>query len=602
MNLFFHKDEVVDEKGLNVRSFINDTYCTITKAVQEKMHDHFIIQHSWEILNFSLLAFFDDKNKSKSIIKMKTKNSIPQNSQSNESDSKGSNDEILLSTSAKSFAVLSHASNVVVQSLTNKKYFYRLATEFLRKQNEKKNAHIYSSENSICKTTDSESDNNEDLHLSSNQFYSSAPASRPALNATINCDSTEITDNSDAKDDDESNWLLPPEIVISRLASIFQNIINQDTDHLKDSAQLLLLFIPFVNNSGVFDLLSSSFSLEALKPNLFHHLIRDGLVNEIIKNISIFKFENKKVSQNTGSIQKLEKLNIDQDNFYSIYSINISNYFNILNFIARNKYLIKSLNESNQLFSILSQFASMNNLEAYIKNSLWRAISSVCNENSIKKHQMFLKVLFYKAMKIISEPYVVLHIYHTYAMDFLGKIIKIEPKFFIENELLMFESIIEVISRLIAQFPDSTHLQSSIARFILASIDHSNSSIAHFFTSFTASSSNSYGTIITSRIIKNLFPLIIMTAQSKHYRSAASANCVCVMYHVSLMRSSNSMISQFCNSSHLYKDFMAKFMNDYVVKLGSSYGGGIDEQDTSLVDVNKISNEVKLNQNQPIIV
>ena len=93
-----------------------------------------------------------------------------------------------------------------------------------------------------------------------------------------------------------------------------------------------------------------------------------------------------------------------------------------------------------------------------------------------------------------------------------------------------------------------------------------------------------------------------MTAQSKHYRSAASANCVCVMYHVSLMRSSNSMISQFCNSSHLYKDFMAKFMNDYVVKLGSSYGGGIDEQDTSLVDVNKISNEVKLNQNQPIIV
>ena len=190
MFLLSRKDENINEEGLNVQSFINDTYCTITKAaLQERGHDCFIIDHSWEVLNVSLLIFFDINNKSHLKIKMKTTSNLNQKDISNDLSN---TDEVMLSTSAKAFALLSHASNAVVQCLTSKKYFFDLATIFLKKQIEKKNS-INSSKKS----------ENTDKQINSN-------------NACINdfSESTQASSNmhnyEEVDDDllDENNWLL----------------------------------------------------------------------------------------------------------------------------------------------------------------------------------------------------------------------------------------------------------------------------------------------------------------------------------------------------------------------------------------------------------
>ena len=70
----------------------------------------------------------------------------------------------------------------------------------------------------------------------------------------------------------------------------------------------------------------------------------------------------------------------------------------------------------------------------------------------------------------------------------------------------------------------------------------------------------------------------------------------------SLMSSSNSIISQFCSTSPLYKNFMSNFMNDYMNKLGSSYGGPVNEENSSLKSLSKFTNEIKMNQNHAIFV
>lgn len=585
MFLLSRKDENINEEGLNVQSFINDTYCTITKAaLQERGHDCFIIDHSWEVLNVSLLIFFDINNKSHLKIKMKTTSNLNQKDISNDLSN---TDEVMLSTSAKAFALLSHASNAVVQCLTSKKYFFDLATIFLKKQIEKKNS-INSSKKS----------ENTDKQINSN-------------NACINdfSESTQASSNmhnyEEVDDDllDENNWLLSSNIIISRLAAIFQNIIEQDTDHLKESAQLLILFLPFADNSSVFDLLSASCSNNLIKPNFFHHLAKLDIINEILKIICMFKVGNKRIDETTvitdkSISQNIEPLKTDENYSDSDFIILISNILSILSIISRNKYILQNVNSNNQLFSVLSQFASLGTLEISIKNNLWRTISAICTSQTIKNHDIFLKFLFYKAMRIVSDPYTTLNMYHTYVIDFLTKIMKFEPKFFIEDDSIMLKSIIEVISRLIAQFPDSTNFQSSIARFIISSIEnHNTNTFAHLF-----SKSNFKDTIILEKVVKELLPLVIVTAQSKSARSAAAANCVSVMYRVSTLSNSNSIISQFCNSNPLYKNFMNNFMNDYIVKLGSNYGGSMNEETASFKTLNQLANEIRMNQNHVIFV
>lgn len=574
MFLLGRKEENVNEEGLNVQTFINDTYCTITKAAsQERSHDNFIVDHCWEILNLSLLIFFDINDKSHLKIKMKSKLL-----QSDKTDNYfENNDEVMLSTSAKAFAILSHASSMVVQCLTSKKYFYYLSLVFLRMQIKKKNISNFRKSNEKCNSSDINPNDEEFPNSTSNSDFSEA---------TISEKSTDMNEKVDEDLLDEKNWLLSSEIIINRLASIFQNIIEQDSDHFKDSAQLLIYFLPFSDKPSVFDLFTTSFSNNFIKPNFFHHLTKFEIVDEILNIISSFEIGNKGID---GAIT---------DNYNQDTKDLISNSLSALSVISRNKYLIQNVNANNRLFSLLSQFASHNNIEISIKNSLWKVISAVCNAQAIKKHDTFLKFLFYKAMRIVSDPYTKLNIYHTYAIDFLTKIMKFEPKFFIEDDSIMLKSIIEVISRLIAQFPDSTNFQSSIARFIISSIEnHNTNTFAHLF-----SKSNFKDTIILEKVVKELLPLVIVTAQSKSARSAAAANCISVMYRVSTLSNSNSIISQFCNSNPLYKNFMNNFMNDYIVKLGSNYGGSMNEETASFKTLNQLANEIRMNQNHVIFV
>ncbi|OHT12538.1 hypothetical protein TRFO_17586 [Tritrichomonas foetus] len=320
--------------------------------------------------------------------------------------------------------------------------------------------------------------------------------------------------------------------ILSRLATIFQSIIRYDVDYLPESAILLRNFLPHIENTGVFDLLSSSTS-----PSIKFTCFFDELM---------------KVNFDTCIIDQIQNSENETE---------ISLLLFLVRQLSRSRKFIKSEIVSARTISVLSSLSNSDNL--VIQNSLWQTISSICNEFTIPH----MKYLFFKAMFIVSEPYTNLHMYHISVIDFLGKCLYFDSKLY-ESLLPHF---LEVISRLIGQFPDSSNLQASITRFIIAALEKEDTA---------------------EEVFKSLVPLIVFTAQSRR-RSAASANCAYILHQMNIMKITNSSIRKLIKGSKLFQKCSCEFLNRYETILKQSYG----ETNVSILD--EIKNKIKNKINPP---
>ncbi|OHT03052.1 hypothetical protein TRFO_29606 [Tritrichomonas foetus] len=330
-----------------------------------------------------------------------------------------------------------------------------------------------------------------------------------------------------------------PPYIVSRCASIVQKIIQNETEFQQQIFDIFIKFLPFIENTGVFDLLSYVI-LPFNETTLFCKCLSNcNFINSLLREIQ--NEENHKIKDS------FQEKNENDNMVLFVENEKLSLFLLLLRHCAKNEILKREL-ENEKTIQILS-YISDHFTGLYVQNHLWQTVSAICSINT----SSYLFPLFEKGIKIVSEPYLVLHIYHTCIIDFIGKFITTSPNIFDKR----FIQVLNVMSRLITQFPDCSNLQASISRFICASLECE---------------------VLQDRIINYILPLVIMTAQNGA-KCAATANCAYVLHQISVLKFTHRKINVFCKKSDFYLECCQSFLNKYEDLLRKPYGGELKDEE-----------------------
>ena len=327
-------------------------------------------------------------------------------------------------------------------------------------------------------------------------------------------------------------------VFIMRCSSILQSVILQDQIYNDEIVNTFLAFFPYMDNSAVFDLYYTVLDEKANLTKFWNALKSSDLLQKLFLHVRSIINGN----------QNLEEI-VDYLLIFRLLSKN-----EVFKIELENK---KAIQEFMLVDSKQEMFDS--NISLQVSNIFWSIISSLCTSNTFS----YMLPLFEKSIIILSEPYLEIHIYHVCALDFMGKFISNWPNAF-EKRFVQF---LHVFSRLLIQFPDSSNLQASIARFICVIIKYNQ---------------------FHDALIEIFLPLVVSIAQSEN-RNAASANCAFILHQISALKNSYPKLKHFCQKSEYYLECRKYFLDKYESLLTKNYGGPMEK------DKNDHNNKTFLN-------
>jgi hypothetical protein len=221
--------------------------------------------------------------------------------------------------------------------------------------------------------------------------------------------------------------LMKPEVpacLISRLATLFANVIMKSDSRMGDSIGFLLHLLRFVSEASVFemfiDLCAPVANLTRFQLILVQARFSGFVVNEF---------------QKAGSNEKM------------------ANLCSIVHRCLENPILHASF-ATEAMLSCVSPLLQSGDIE--VLNQAWQAISIACNEVTVSK-MMDLKDLALETISKIGD----LHLYHACAVDLLTMAVRYAPAWFGETQR---EDLIRALVHAIDSFPNATNLIAAVFR------------------------------------------------------------------------------------------------------------------------------------------
>ena len=305
-----------------------------------------------------------------------------------------------------------------------------------------------------------------------------------------------------------------PQLIASRLATMFTIICNNNDEDGVNAFGLMVLLLKYIEDSAV--------------SNMFHtvctHNSKKNPINFAILQTDFDVFV----------INELKDAQSDEQ---------IHNLLLILQDCLKNK----TLNEKFKTQSILDQLVNMLNKTRdnyQLCNQVWETLALIVSSKLLSN----LQPVFNTAMEILLEPFETLHIFHTAIFDFLTQIVILKAAMFSEVQRV---HVCQVITRLCVQFSNSTNLILSIFKFIRSSL--TNKDFAHI-------------------ILNSFVSLFVFEGQSET-RSAFSANCLLFLADLERMKTSSIMVNKFLTSNKVYTSFYKSWFKAYLDDLYTPYGG-----------------------------
>lgn len=353
-----------------------------------------------------------------------------------------------------------------------------------------------------------------------------------------------------------------PIIIISRISSILLNIISNLPNEANNCVGFVYQLIPFISDPSVFDLFnsicSSDSELNAMQRSLIESNFSDYIYDELQKHFANYQKINSDGCQlnesNTNDSNHQLQLNLsdDSESFAEFKYLNINEFITSLLRIIKLCLINSNLQASfrkYKLIEILHTIASSTPIsDTSILNELWMCISHF----SLDSQFMHNMIIFLEpAIQIIIEPYLSVHAYHIYAIEFIANMMKLQSNSLISSKLDT--QIPQVLLRLIVQFPNSSNLMGSVFRLI------------------------KYGLkwpIFTDKYARQCIP--IMTIDGTYdTKTAASANSLKIMRKIVFKPKYKSLRSIIKQYVHNYDNLVKNCLTEYNHIISLPYGGEI---------------------------
>jgi hypothetical protein len=310
---------------------------------------------------------------------------------------------------------------------------------------------------------------------------------------------------------------LSPETVsrvfLHRLCRIFTSLVEapMSKSSLSDCASLLLRLLKYIGETSVFGLFntlcSPSSSFLALQRALADARFANCVIQELDRNLS---------SEETLNMLSLICVCLKNPVFRSSFTCGA--------------FVEQSL-------------AYLNTADVFLLNQVWQALSLLVSECTLAEIAS-LKLNAITLLEDVSK----LHMYHTFACDFLAQLIKLCPKTFSCEEKMR---ILSAVLALMDSFPNATNLIIALFRVIRAMVRSPQ------FLLF---------------VMPSVFPYLIFEAQSS-IRTAKSAISASFLCEVETSRKQSKVVDRFLSSSEQYRVFGSRFLRSYMHISNTSYGG-----------------------------
>ena len=318
--------------------------------------------------------------------------------------------------------------------------------------------------------------------------------------------------------------------VISRLATLILLSITQFPKQSAESLGFIYQLLPFCGEPGVFDLFHG-----ICDPLSDLHDAQQRLVETNFQFFVISELESKKIGSNFETIASLVR---------------------IIRESCLNEILSKSfLNEQTLtiLFHILQEihkFPPDKDPIGYknLRGQLWWAIYAASSPET----SLFLSQFSTYAIEIIEEAYPIAEISQIFALEFLAKLIKLSYKSISDR---IDPELIQVVTRILLQYPDSSNYIGAAFRFIRSGIKVK---------------------AIQKLFLLSFIPLICCEAEGP--RSSLAAHCADILSEISSLKGNNQEVDSLLNSIDIFREYARPNGPMSLRKkiLSSHYGGEVN--------------------------
>lgn len=317
---------------------------------------------------------------------------------------------------------------------------------------------------------------------------------------------------------------------VNRLSCILNNIFDKAEDGFEDTLGVLTQLLAFVDDPSVFALFCSILEDDS-KLTDFQTLLLETHFATFVLNAFISQCPPQKAA----------------------------NLCAIVHHCLNNPRLRKSF-ICVQVLNTLLRFLGSD--DVLVQNQLWQALSAFCCQG-VGSHMV--NVLRH-ALAMLREKLPRLNMYHTYACDFVEKMMRFCPEIFTDDDRKV---VIEIILSMMKNHGNATNMVASVFRLLRTCVKTKG---------------------LRKDVIAAVFPHVILQAQAKE-RTAVAACSLAFMADVEDSRANNKAVNSVLCADKSYVHFLTTYLKPYMALMAlPSYGGPVAKyvkKSSSLGDVSK---------------
>ena len=230
------------------------------------------------------------------------------------------------------------------------------------------------------------------------------------------------------------------EFSVSRIASILNKVLDTVSRPSNACVSLFFQLLPFIENTGVLDLyISVTISTSTYTKFL------EMLKNTSFSSLLFLEFDNNCSKIKIGNLCRILR--------YSCQNPIIGQSFQTIEFTDK---LIP--------YTHVTQDDKNDPEERYMRNNLWQAITANTSKQTIR----FMRKVVPLALAVLTnDPLENLACYHIFCIDFLTKVIDVDP---IHTRDFKDRNLLSVLQDMMVRFGDSSNVQGSVFRFLRKSL------------------------------------------------------------------------------------------------------------------------------------
>jgi hypothetical protein len=300
---------------------------------------------------------------------------------------------------------------------------------------------------------------------------------------------------------------------VSRLSSLFGNIALNTDAKLTTSVCFLFQLLPFICEVAVLELFSTVCSTVGHLVGLQRVLAKSSFAELVLKQL--------KGETEVGAMANLC----------------------VLISVCLKQPVLHSCFASEKVLDVLTGLTKSD--DVVLLNHVWKALGGMGTDVFVSKMTGLLpKVL--ERFRRVTE----LHTHHVHAFEFLGQLVRYWPVCFDDD---VTSEVLNVVLRLMVLFPDATHLQNCVFRFLRSAVKYEP---------------------LMRAIFEVLFPVLVEEAESEA-RNAVAANARSFLVDVEHSRGQNKFVDRFLQADEQFLICEKKTLLKFMVAPRSGYGGAV---------------------------